>query len=91
MSDTLYLYECKFLIRTIFTKKKKPIKNKHKRYHYYKKDGKWKPKLKFETYQEAETYLKKNKILNEYNIYCCPYCKKFHIGHISESHKEEND
>jgi hypothetical protein len=70
---------------------KKPIKNKHKRYHYYKKGGKWKPKLKFETYQEAETYLKKNKILNEYNIYCCPYCKKFHIGHISETHREEND
>lgn len=70
---------------------KKPVKNKHKRYHYYKKDGKWKPKLKFETYQEAETYLKKNKILNEYNIYCCPYCKKFHIGHYSENHKGEDE
>ena len=69
---------------------KKPVKNKHKRYHYYKKDGKWKPKLKFETYQEAETYLKKNK-LKDYNIYQCPYCKKFHIGHMSENHREENE
>ena len=69
---------------------KKPIKNKHKRYHYYKKDGKWKPKLKFETYQDAETYLKKNK-LKDYNIYQCPYCKKFHIGHYSENHKREDE
>ena len=70
---------------------KKPVKNKHKRYHYYKKDGKWKPKLKFETYISAEDYLKKNKIADEYNIYQCPYCKKFHIGHYSENHKGEDE
>jgi hypothetical protein len=70
---------------------KKPVKNKHKRYHYYKKDGKWKPKLKFETYIAAEDYLKKNKIADEYNIYQCPYCKKFHIGHYSENYKGEDE
>lgn len=69
---------------------KVPIKNKHKRYHYYKKDGKWKPKLKFETYQDAEAYLKKNK-LKDYNIYQCPYCKKYHIGHLSETRNRENE
>lgn len=69
---------------------KVPVKNKHKRYHYYKKDGKWKPKLKFDTYQDAETYLKKNK-LKDYNIYQCPYCKKFHIGHLNETPNGENE
>ena len=68
--------------------KKIPVKNKHKRYHYYKKDGKWKPKINFDTYQSAEEYLKANNKLDEYNIYCCPYCKKFHIGHNDENTRE---
>lgn len=63
-------------------RQKKPVKNKHKRYHYYKKDGKWKPKLKFESIQDAEDYLKAINKLGELNIYRCPYCKKFHIGHV---------
>lgn len=66
---------------------KKPVKNKHKRYHYYKKDGRWKPKLKFETIKDAENYLSEINKLGEYNIYKCPYCKKFHIGH---NRKREN-
>lgn len=68
---------------------KVPVKNKHKRYHYYKKDGKWKPKLKFETEEDAEKYLKAINKIDEYNIYRCPYCKKYHIGHLSEDHKIE--
>ena len=66
----------------IYYHQKKPVKNKHKRYHYYKKDGKWKPKLKFESIQDAEDYLTAINKLGELNIYRCPYCKKFHIGHI---------
>ncbi len=69
---------------------KVPVKNKHKRCHYYKKDGKWKPKIKFETYQEAEAYLKEKNKLEEYNIYCCPICGKYHIGHLDENQKKEN-
>ncbi len=61
---------------------KKPVKNKHKRYHYYKKDGRWKPKLKFETIKDAENYLTAINKLGELKIYRCPYCKKFHIGHV---------
>ena len=61
-----------------------PIKNKHKRYHYYKKEGKWKPKLKFETYKMAEKYLSKKDNSDEYNIYICPYCGKYHIGHYNK-------
>lgn len=74
-----------------YYQQKIPVKNKHKRYHYYKKDGKWKPKLKFETYQDAEEYLIANHKLGKYNIYCCPYCGKYHIGHISENHREDDD
>ena len=70
---------------------KKPVKNKHKRYHYYKKDGKWKPKMKFNTYQAAEIYLNTINKLEEYNIYRCPYCGNFHIGHISKKPKKESE
>lgn len=67
---------------------KKPIKNKHKRQHYYKKDGKWKPKMKFETQQDAEKYLKARKKLGEYNIYRCQYCGKYHVGHNNDNKRE---
>ena len=70
---------------------KKPIKNKHKRYHYYKKDGKWKAKMKFNTYLDAENYLKTINKLEEYNIYRCPYCGKYHIGHLDNNPKKESD
>lgn len=70
---------------------KKPIKNKHKRYHYYKKDGKWKPKIKFDSQESAEKYLKQRHKTEEYNIYVCPYCGKYHIGHLDEKYNKEND
>lgn len=70
---------------------KKPIKNKHKRYHYYKKDGKWKAKMKFNTYLDAENYLKTINKLEEYNIYRCPYCGKYHIGHLDNNTKKESE
>lgn len=70
---------------------KRPVKNKHKRFHYYKKDGKWKPKLKFDTYRAAENYLTTRNKLEEYNIYRCPYCGKFHIGHLGKKPKKESE
>lgn len=70
---------------------KKPIKNKHKRYHYYKKDGKWKAKMKFNTYLDAENYLKTINKLEEYNIYRCSYCGKYHIGHLGNNPKKESE
>ena len=70
---------------------KKPIKNKHKRYHYYKKDGKWKAKMKFNTYLDAENYLKTINKFEEYNIYRCPYCGKYHIGHLVNNPKKESE
>ena len=70
---------------------KKPVKNKHKRFHYYKKDGKWKPKLKFDTYRAAENYLTARNKIDEYNIYRCPYCGKFHIGHLGKKPKKESE
>ena len=70
---------------------KRPIKNKHKRYHYYKKEGKWKPKLKFDTYKDAIIYLKSINRFDEYDIYRCPYCGKYHIGHMGKKTKKEDE
>ncbi len=70
---------------------KRPVKNKHKRYHYYKKEGKWKPKLKFDTYKDAIIYLKSINKFDEYDIYRCPYCGKYHIGHLGKKPKREDE
>ena len=70
---------------------KRPVKNKHKRYHYYKKEGKWKPKMKFDTYKDAIIYLKSINKFDEYDIYRCPYCGKYHIGHLGKKPKKESE
>ena len=80
----IYLYWRMIFSFNINDHKKVPIKNKHKRYHYYKKDGKWKPKKKFETYIAAEKYIKSTNKTNEYTIYLCQYCGHYHIGHKND-------
>ena len=55
--------------------------NKHiiKREHYARKNGEWKPKQKFETEQEALSFIKKHKMY-KYTAYICKVCGKWHIG-----------
>jgi len=55
--------------------------NKHiiKREHYSKKNGEWKPKQKFETEQDALSFIKKHKMY-KYTAYICKVCGKWHIG-----------
>ena len=55
--------------------------NKHiiKREHYARKNGEWKPKLKFETKEDANIYIKKYK-LYKYTAYKCKVCDKWHVG-----------
>lgn len=91
VADIQYIYTNANFFQEQLLSKKKPVKNKHKRYHYYKKDGKWKPKLKFDTYRAAENYLNTRNKLEEYNIYRCPYCGKFHIGHLGKKPKKESE
>jgi hypothetical protein len=55
--------------------------NKHpiKREHYFKKDGDWKPKKKFDTDEEALCWIKKHK-MHHYTPYICKVCGKWHVG-----------
>lgn len=55
--------------------------NKHiiKREHYARKNGEWKPKKKFETEEDAVSYIKKYKMY-KYVPYICKVCSKWHIG-----------
>ena len=39
----------------------------------------WKPKQKFETEQEALSFIKKHKMY-KYTAYICKVCGKWHIG-----------
>ena len=54
-------------------------KHKIKREHYTRKDGEWKPKQKFESEQEALTFINKHK-MHKYTAYVCKVCSKWHIG-----------
>ena len=55
--------------------------NKHiiKREHYTRKNSNWKPKQKFETKEEADSYIKKHKMY-KYSSYICKVCGQWHIG-----------
>ena len=55
--------------------------NKHiiKREHYFKKNGDWKPKKKFENNEEALLWIKKHKMY-KYVPYVCKVCGKIHVG-----------
>ena len=69
--------------------RKIPVKNKHKRYHYVKKDGAWKPKRKFNTEAEAKAFLR-NLEDKDLVAYKCPYCHKFHLGHKFDKEREDD-
>lgn len=55
--------------------------NKHilRRWHYTKKKGKVKPKKKFNSIEEAESWINKYKMIG-YAAYVCPQCAAVHIG-----------
>ena len=55
--------------------------NKHiiKREHYTRKNGLWKPKKKFETKEDADSWIKKYKMY-KYSSYLCEVCGHWHIG-----------
>ena len=55
--------------------------NKHiiKREHYTRKTGKWKPKQKFNCYEDGVSFIKKHKMY-KYTVYKCKVCNYYHIG-----------
>ena len=55
------------------------LSTKYPRYHFNKLG---KTKLTFDTIDEASDYLMR-KHLNNYTIYQCKYCNKYHISHIN--------
>jgi len=56
-----------------------------KREHYCRKNGEWKPKKKFNSEEEALSWIKKYKMY-KYTAYLCKICGKWHIG-IRKSQK----
>ena len=50
-----------------------------KREHYARKNGKWKPKKKFLSEDDAHSWIKKYKMY-KYIPYVCKQCGKWHIG-----------
>ena len=46
-------------------------KNKHHR----------KTKTSYNSYEEAMKFLIKHKLENEFTVYKCPICNKYHVGH----------
>ena len=61
--------------------RKVPNKNKHssKRFHYCRKNGKWKPKKGFCSQEDADSFIEKHK-MTDYISYLCPHCNMWHIG-----------
>lgn len=55
------------------------LSTKYPRCHYNKLG---KTKMTFDTIDEASDYLMR-KHLNNYTIYQCTYCNKYHISHIN--------
>lgn len=54
--------------------------NKFMHEHFTKKGSKrWKAKLKFETKEQADYYIKKHNL--KMMSYLCSYCNNWHIGH----------
>jgi hypothetical protein len=52
------------------------------RCHWNMQHGrKIKEKRAFETLQDATEYLKSGNLQNQYNVYQCNVCNKWHIGH----------
>lgn len=61
-------------------------KGKPKREHFTKKKGSWKPKVPYNTKEEAEAYIKKYK-KKDFAAYLCKECNKWHIGHVLSNPK----
>lgn len=60
---------------------KVPIKKtNHPRCHWTRKKGSWKPKRSFSSFEEAEAYIKKHRIV-KYKAYRCKVCGAIHIGY----------
>lgn len=55
--------------------------NKHivRRWHYTRKNGKWKPKKQFNSKEDADAWINKYKMAG-YNAYVCEECGSWHIG-----------
>lgn len=56
---------------------KKPMRRRLPRTHYNNRN---KSKVAFDTPEAAEAYIKKYHI-NNVEIYLCPFCNFYHIGH----------
>lgn len=53
----------------------------HPREHWTRKNGQWKPKVRFNSIQEALDYIKHHR-MEGYTAYICPYCGAIHIGKL---------
>ena len=71
----------KRFLRKVITKK-----TSHPRSHFTKKRNKWKPKVPYDCFEDAQVFLTKNNLKN-YRAYLCPICGKWHIGFIKPEEK----
>ena len=49
--------------------------------HWTRKHNSMRPKLPFDSIQEAQDYIIKHNIPFKYKPYLCSVCNKYHIGH----------
>lgn len=63
-------------------KMKKIYSNRVLKQHWTKKGTAMFPKMQFETYEEAKSYLLNHKFNSVYKAYQCGICNKYHIGHL---------
>ena len=59
----------------------KSIYNSGLKQHWTRKGKVMKPKLPFDTYEDAKRYRNENGISFKYKPYLCEVCNKFHLGH----------
>lgn len=65
--------------RTKLRKKRDSLPNCH--WNNKSKSAHRKRKKTYETLEEANAYIKKHNLGNDYIAYYCSYCSKYHIGH----------
>lgn len=66
-----------------FLNSRKIEERKYPRCHYTRKRNSWKPKVPYDTRQEADGFIRKRR-LKYYESYLCPVCNKWHIGYSKE-------
>lgn len=54
--------------------------DKYPRCHYTRKRNKWKPKVPYNSENIAYMFIKERHLQN-YDVYRCPICGKWHIGY----------